>query len=168
MLPAAANPWPSKKPSCKIVSWNGAALFQDDPIKAARKIAILAKLSLEYDIILIQEAHGDENDLRARSPQIADSHHCHAAQARNHAVGGVIALFKKEWLGVVVPISETIVTGRVTRTLLDDGWCTTVVYNVHNFGLTAQDVNNISTRIKADLAAVERDPTRHDVIIAGD
>ena len=88
MLPAAANPWPSKKPTCKIVSWNGAALFQDDPIKAARKIAILAKLSLEYDIILIQEAHGDENDLRARSPQIADSHHCHASQARNHTVGG--------------------------------------------------------------------------------
>ena len=59
-----------------------------------------------------------------------------------------------EWLGDVVPISETLATGRVTRTLLDDGWCTTVVYNVHKFGLTSHDVSNISMRIKADLAAM--------------
>ncbi len=63
------NPWPSKKLSCRIVSWNGAAVFQDDPVKANQKIAILAKLALVYDIILIQEAYGDENDLRARFPQ---------------------------------------------------------------------------------------------------
>ena len=79
-----------------------------------------------------------------------------------------MAMFRKDWLGDVMPISETLVLGRVTRTLLDDGWCTTVVYNVHNFGLTALDVRNISKRIRADLAAMESDPTRHNVIIAGD
>ena len=114
-LLSAANPWPSKKSSCKVVSWNAAALFQDGPIKAARKNIVLAKLSLEYDIIFIQEAHGDENDLRARSPQIADSHYCCASQDPNHAVGGVISLFNKEWLGDVVPISETVVEGRAMR-----------------------------------------------------
>ena len=166
--PPAAHPWPSKKPSCKVVSWNAAALFQVDPIKAARKNTVLAKLSLEYDIVFIQEAHGDENDLRARCPQIADSHWCCASQGPNRAVGGVISLFNKEWLGDVVPISETVVEGRAMRSLLDDGWCTLVVYNIHNFELTAQDVNYIAQLIKVDLAAVERDPTRHNVIIAGD
>ncbi len=48
------------------------------------------------------------------------------------------------------------------------GWCTLVVYNIHSFALTAHDVNNIAKHIKEDLAAVERDPTLHNVIIAGD
>ena len=76
LKPAAVDPWPSPSQSCKMISWNAAALFQMDPNKALIKNHLVAKMSTVNDILMFQETHGDENDLRARCPQVAESHWC--------------------------------------------------------------------------------------------
>ncbi len=78
-----------------MVSWNAAAMFQHDPAKAQCKNFLLAKLSIENGIVLLQETHGDENDLRARCPQVVDTHWCSSSQGTVRATGGVMTLISK-------------------------------------------------------------------------
>ena len=67
---------PSQSTSANFCTWNGAAVFQNDEVKAAKKIEKINLLSEKAHVICLQEAHGTVADLRVRAPQVAALYHC--------------------------------------------------------------------------------------------
>ena len=84
----------------RFCTWNAAALFQLDPAKSRLKSHALNKIAADFDVILSQEVHGNEADLRARCPQIAEAFVCWCSQSDQRAKGGVMTLVRKSWLAV--------------------------------------------------------------------
>ena len=95
-----------------MISWSAAFLFQMDQNKALIKNRLIAKMSTVNDILMFHETHGDENDLRARCPQVAESHWCAASQGPSRAVGGIMTLISRKWLDGCIPVATPVVEGR--------------------------------------------------------
>ena len=86
----------------------------------------------------------------------------------DRAMAGVITLIEKKFVGNGMTEAENLATGRVLRTTaLTDGR-ETIIYNVHNYGLNAGQVDLITSRIKRDQERARLDPLNISVWVLGD
>ena len=119
--------------------------------------------------MLAQEAHANESELRIALPQIAALYHVEVAEGPNAATGGVFTLIKKAWTGSdAVVLSRAVVMGRVLRTVIDRPGSRFIVWNVHNFGLTALAMDRAVEGLRDDAAEAAADPLRVFLVVAGD
>ena len=65
-------------------------------------------------------------------------------------------------------MTDTLAEGRVTRTVIFNTTNSIVIYNVHNFNLTPEQLDDIKKQIHEDLRLTNVDPTANVTIVAGD
>ncbi len=84
------------------------------------------------------------------------------------AIGGVLTLNSRKWLRDSNPLASEIVEGRVVRTTVKLESRTIVLWSVHNFDLTTEQVNEIAKMVESDEDAARCDPLRNTVVLASD
>ena len=67
-----------------------------------------------------------------------------------------------------VVLSRAVVMGRVLRSVIDRPGSRFIVWNVHNFGLTALAMDRVINGLRDDVAEAAADPLRVFLVVAGD
>ena len=69
---------------------NVPGLFCRDSTKRDIKISHLYNLLRKYDIVLVQETHGDDADLDQYTYRFNNTHHCHFSPGPDSSTGGCL------------------------------------------------------------------------------
>jgi hypothetical protein len=155
--------------SFKATTWNSAALLHQEPTQRKRRLALLSDICRCSDFVLAQEAHANESELRIALPQLSALFHVEVSEGPNAATGGVITFIKKTWAGSdAVVVSRAVVMGRVLRSVIDRPGSRFIVWNVHNFGLSAPAMDRVVAGLRADSAEAAAAPQQVFLVVAGD
>jgi hypothetical protein len=127
----------------------------------------LEKAARRHQILVITEIHGDEAHFETHFPQIANDFHIFSTIGSSWATGGVTILVKKNYREGTRVFHEELVESRVLRVSILDSGYTTVVYGMHNHGLSNGAMNKVASRIGIAIEAYG-DPAVGSVWPAGD
>ncbi len=77
-----------------------------------------------------------KTDLLVVAPQLGAPFHAFASAGQLKAIGGIAVLVRRSWVGPDAEVvSEFLVAGRISRTVVCSPSTTFVFWNVHNFNL---------------------------------
>ncbi len=152
-----------------VATWNANLLLNMDRKARSRKRHLLSKLLRTADIKLLQEVHGDAVGLALRFPDIPRRCHVFDSPGFSSAVGGLFTCVTKRLEVSRGGLSSSAVApGRALRVTVTDGPRSTCVWNLHNFGLTQEQVRSVADGIAVDVTRSNRDPLASTCIVAGD
>ena len=129
----------------------------------------MTDITLRSDVMFAQETHANESELRIAFPQLATLCHITVAEGPNSATGGVASFIKKVWAGDDATVSSrAMVPGRVLRSVVERTGSRCILWNIHNFGLSAVAMELVAGELGADSALAEADPLHVTIIVGGD
>ena len=82
--------------SFSVTSWNAQSLFCQDPLRAGKKIRRVLKLAAKYDIVFIQESHGNIDDMLIFEQRLPN-HSWYCDCNSDHNIGGIFIIVKKSF-----------------------------------------------------------------------
>lgn len=163
----------------KIVTWNARALLHGDREARTAKLQMAGRIHRDDAVLLLQEVHGDLTTLREGLQRVGCDRRCiHSSHAR-HSEGGVATVLPKHWcdgsLGYrMVATNEEVVLGRVSKVSVsaEPGTLSEcpefIFWNIHNVGLSRQQVLDTTCKIRMDLQMACESPDRQIVFVGGD
>ena len=155
--------------SASFCTWNTRALLSSDPIVCKRKCNYLLSWVARYTYISLQETHGTQAILQEALRVVAMDFWIIPNFGPDQRAGGLITLIAKRIAPVFVDIIHTIlVPGRVSRFCLCSGPNQLVFWNVHNYKLSQDYLNQIVLQLRADISDCSFAPTLKSVFAVGD
>ena len=119
-------------------------------------------------VIALQETHGTLEELLLLLGNIGNSFMIGFAPGADRATAGVATLISHEFVGKGTSDSEIILPGRVLRSSVSANGRETIIYNIHNYGLSAGQVVFATVRIKRDIERARLAPSTVSVWLMGD
>ena len=174
----ALAPWLPLGSSVSFLSWNARAFCHHRPRMRRRKIeflrSFLPKSAGSFAVIALQEVHGTPEkisrmlyDLRRQYLLFSSFTPCEGNDIIKEDAGSVLTLIPKGSCTSSASAfsASAVVPGRVLRVKHAQGW---IHWNVHNFGLTHDEVDRVSRLIIEDAAFVHANPAERFMTVAGD
>lgn len=150
-----------------VVYWNVATALHTDPTIRRRKFREISSLASKHDIVFLQEVHGTPARVRAIFRHLQPTHRVFTSFCTlspsgriNPWAGGVAAIVAKQWLnnpGYTLSVKE-VCKGRVLRLFYKNSCGSAAFYNVHNFGLSQDQLNKLEAETEKDRYEAERSP----------
>ena len=121
------------------------------------------------DICLLQETHGSMQELGRIFNCLRNEWSWFLNPGASRSAGGTAVLIRKRAApGADGCTTEVIIPGRVSRTRWNKDNKTNVIWNLHNFGLSPAEKQDINRRLDTDRRAAQADPNNNALWVAGD
>ena len=164
LAPAAISPIAN----FSLGSWNARSLFCKEIDKLWRKIRLVKKLLRNLDIFCLQEVRGSWPLVeKYLGPQL-EQFWVHSSFLGGNK-GGLLTFVRKALAPDPQNILKTeLVSGRVLRTRISgpDGHQT--IYNLHNHGLSLEDIALIQQSVRSDRDSISENPHNESLFLLGD
>ena len=142
------------------------------------KLSYLYTLLRKYDIVFVQETHGDDESVGLCSHRFAHSHHYHFSPGPDPATGGCLTFVSNRYCSCTCkpPIFEEFVPGRFVRLLLQfsignnasENLASLRLFNIHDEHLPSNSAMSALQVFENDLNLSQNFPLQHVIIFAGD
>jgi len=155
-------------PSVRITSWNCRALFCRDGKRRRRKLDHLGRICERADIVLLQETHGDTyiTDLLCN---LLAKRFWIKGDFLDRSAAGVITAVSKAFCPTENAFQiNMFAPGRVMRSSFCHQMRQLIVWNVHNYGLSEQQLLRISDQLIDDYNSCAAAPTDKITFVLGD
>ena len=150
-------------------SWNCRALAHRTEGKMRAKVRFLRQLLSAVDVCVLQETHclAFEADRILNVLRHEWVWRCSTGASRN--AGGSMILIRKRLLGREDDLNvQEIIPGRITRSCMQSGAKRCIIWNVHNYDVSAADRREVNRRIDADRRDAQQDPGNVAMWLGGD
>ena len=102
------------KDDIRVCTWNSTALFCVDTTLARRRLSFVLDLSSRVDVLVIQEAHGQEGSESLLRERIRDTHAVHYFLGSSQAIGGIVFIARRKILALCgSPVFDVLEPGRI-------------------------------------------------------
>lgn len=130
-----------------VFTWNARALLSYHVHMARQKWAVVQAASLKYDVVCIQEAHGDDHALRLATTRFDTTHVGVFSAGLGTDTGGVITWIRRSLLASEAIQRHDIVPGRVleAQATLPERAKVTIV-NIHNVDVPRTAIEELPQR----------------------
>ena len=119
-----------------------------NPRTAKNKLFKLFQLITNNDILTVQETHGDSNALLRLAGRYNNTHTHYVNPHPNPTSGGTITFVKNNILGPnSTSTNHNLVPGRIQATTINNGNNSITVYNIHNYDITNDNINDIHNHL---------------------
>ena len=172
------TPWSkSKSSSIGLSSWNARALLHHKPRLRDAKRNLVDDVSMNSSILAFQELHGSKEKLELTYPRLHQKFHVFTSfterldakgQPKQDEAGVALALAKCGTSSAECFSQRVFAPGRVLRVAAAAGDNESIYWNVHNYGLSAIQLNAIETAMGADVARAAANPRQVTVFVLGD
>jgi exonuclease III len=152
-----------------ILSWNTRALLHSDADKRKAKMRHLVSLTHGAAVICLQEVHGTGDEIMLALTRFVRGWHVFAAPGPSGGAAGCAILVSK----TIAPERDSIMhspepNGRAQRIEIVRDNSSSVVWNVHNYGFAAEEVQKIVGKMQGDRTVARASPLRRSLWVAGD
>lgn len=166
------TPWRTKqKPNASAITWNMRLLLHQNLEMRQQKVSTLQAFVRSHDVVAIQEVHGTLPLLQTLLCNIFRKCHVFHSFHEQADADGVVTIISTS-LGACHPAavfdSQGLVRGRVLRTVCTLNVARLFHVNIHNYGLSPQQVRSVLAAIRADLAYAAQHPLDAHVIPGSD
>ena len=150
----------------RLGTWNSTALLDKRYQHRVIRKEFLMRHSRDLDIVCVQEAHGNITALRMLLQPLTKYFYMYGDD--DITTGQILMLVRKSWAGAAMLEYSSVVNGRVGR--LQVNWCTIflICWNVHNFGLSGSQLQQVANMLDADASWAKEEPTQRVVLVGGD
>ena len=162
---------PGKEASLSLVTWNARALLAGAAKSRSKKIAVFTKLVARYDVVMVQEMHGNRAEMKHVFRHLAKSHWICASEGCDTATGGVTTFVDKAKFANHVLVKDFEIPGRLlgVRISARSGPLTELVLvNVHDESLELRAKNMLERYLQGLARRVAQYPILRSAFIAGD
>lgn len=138
---------------------------------SCKKLGYLKKHVLQNaGVTGLQEIHGTDEDTKVLLHELALTHRIFQSHGDSVAAGGVASLWNLTSFpsSIEFDVPKEIVPGRVLRTAGKFHGKYLIHYNVHNHGLSAQQLKQLKKAIDEDILLYNANPTGVAIILSGD
>ena len=163
-LPAGVG----EKTAFAASTWNARSLFCNDFQKLKRKVKLLCKYVRSSNIFCVQETRGSWALIDKHLRLIRRDFWIVASFCESNA-GGVITFIRKTTCPAESQLSnQVLVDGRAICTVLQGPTGKQTIYNIHNYGLSTVEMNQLSKAIIKSNEDAAADPLHNNILILGD
>ena len=155
-------PWAkSRFASVSLVTWNGRAILHHKPRLRDRKRDIIDDLSVNGSVLAFQELHGSKEKLDLIYPRLHKQFYVFASfserldphgQTKQDEAGVALAFAKCGTSSSEGFVPQVFVPGRVLRVSVAVGDCESIYWCIHNFGVSAAQMDSIEIAFRAEAA----------------
>ena len=126
-----------------------------------KKFRFLETALKDVQVAALQEVHGSEDMFRMASPFIRKNFRIESSfkpiEGNNRTAGGVVTLLRVPRGAKVFVASSIFAAGRVLRTVAELDGRKLIFWNVHNFGVTAGELNHVVEVLNRDVESAAAD-----------
>ncbi|CAK0873260.1 unnamed protein product, partial [Prorocentrum cordatum] len=170
-----------ERESISFTAWNARALLCNNFMQRRRKLQCMSEALRSTSLLALQEVHGSHHELQ-HAVHLAHIEASIFSSIPERGAGGVAIIAP----GLPQSIADDesrfthteLVPGRAQRLLIKtmseseaaQGALPNmvVIYNVHNFRLTAQEVDKVAGSIRAEVITASQQPERIAILVMGD
>ena len=157
----------------RIAIWNARALFHQSMIeRRAAKLSIVKRALPNLDVLFLQETHGSREDIIAEFHEFEQWFDFRFSAGSNPATGGLLIFVRKVLKDQPLHTNIedfVIIPGRALETTIFFGERKELVLvNVHNSYLTAQQTQQLVSRLEHQRIRAHRAPFDVELFVGGD